>query len=51
MDAKNEGDEAFRFLSEDSLRQDPIAMSGDVVEWLAHWLTSSRRRRRASERD
>jgi hypothetical protein len=42
MDAKNEEDGAFRFSSEDQLQQDQIAMSGDVVEWLARWLTSSR---------
>jgi hypothetical protein len=42
MDTKNEKDGAFRFSSEDQLQQDQIAMSGDVVEWLARWLTSSR---------
>jgi hypothetical protein len=42
MDTNNEEDGAFRFSSEDQLQQDQIAMSGDVVEWLARWLTSSR---------
>jgi hypothetical protein len=42
MDVKNEKDGTFRFSSEDQLQQGQIAMSGDVVEWLARWLTSSR---------
>jgi hypothetical protein len=42
MDTKNGEDGAFRFSSEDQLQQDQIAMSGDVVEWLARWLTSGR---------
>jgi hypothetical protein len=41
MDARNEEHGAFRFSTEDPLQQDRIAMSGDVVDWLARWLTPS----------